>query len=167
MAVLSAADRRAMPAKEFAGPRRSFPVGDSTHARLAISGATRSERAGNISSSEEASIKAKARARLGDKGGSKEAPAHGDCPGGAACKAAVDKLHPGHAHRMMEHAASGKAGPEMQKMAQQAMQSPAGPDESEAPAAPQRPSMFSGESDGDEQASSAPRSTGSMFSGGQ
>ena len=168
MAVLSSADRRAMPAKEFAGPNRSFPVGDKTHARLAISGATRSERAGNISSSEEANIKAKARAKLGDGGASgKEAPAHGDCPGGAACKAAMDKMHPGHAHRMMEHASSGKAGPEMQKMAQQAMQGPAGTDEQQEPSAPQRPSMFSGEPDGDEQAQAAPASSGSMFSGGQ
>lgn len=47
-----------------AGPNGSFPIGDAKHARLAISGATRSERAGNISPSEEARIKAKARAKL-------------------------------------------------------------------------------------------------------
>jgi len=47
-----------------AGPNGSFPIGDAKHARLAISGATRSERAGNISPSTEASIKAKARAKL-------------------------------------------------------------------------------------------------------
>lgn len=167
MAVLSAADRRNMPAKEFAGPNRSFPVGDSTHARMAISGATRSERAGNISSSEEASIKAKARAKLGDKGGMKEAPAHGDCPGGAACKAAMDKMHPGHMHRMAMDAHAGKFGPEAKQAATEAMQSPAGPGEEQESSAPQRPSMFSGEPDGDEQASSAPAPTGSMFSGGQ
>lgn len=166
MAVLSAADRREMPKKDFAGPGRSFPVGDPTHARLAISGATRSERAGNISSSEEASIKDKARAKLG--GSSKEAPAHGDCPGGAACKAAMDKMHPGHAHKMMDHAASGKAGPEMQQMAQQAMQGPAaGEGEPEANQGPQRPSMFSGEPDEDDQPAAAPASPGSMFSGGR
>ena len=163
MAVLSAADRRAMPAKEFAGPGRSFPVGDKVHARMAISGATRSERAGTISSSEEASIKAKARAKLGDKGG-KEAPAHGDCPGGAACKAAMDKMHPGHMHRMAMDAHAGKFGPEAKEAAQKAMQGPA--EQPEEPAAPQKPSMFSGEPDGDEQAQ-APASTGSMFSGGQ
>jgi hypothetical protein len=136
---------------------------------MAISGATRSERVGNISSNEEASIKAKARAKLGDKGGSsKEAPAHGDCPGGAACKSAMDKMHPGHAHRMMEHASSGKAGPEMQQMAQQAMQGPAAGDgEPEAAQAPQRPSMFSGDNDQDDQAEAAPASSGSMFSGGR
>lgn len=55
-----------------AGPGGSFPIGDAKHARLAISGATRSEKAGNISPATEASIKAKARAALG---GSKPKPA--------------------------------------------------------------------------------------------
>ncbi len=53
-----------MPKSQFAGPGKSFPVNDPTHARLAISGATRSQHAGNISSSEAAKIKAKARAKL-------------------------------------------------------------------------------------------------------
>lgn len=70
MAVLNKAARAKMPASEFAGggPKGSkgFPMPDKTHARLAISGATRSERAGNISPSKEASIKARARAMLGD-----------------------------------------------------------------------------------------------------
>ena len=69
MSLLTAAKRKKMPESSFAGPGRSFPVSDPTHARLAISGATRSERAGNISSSEENAIKAKARARLGKRGG--------------------------------------------------------------------------------------------------
>ena len=47
-----------------AGPNGSFPIGDKKHARLAIGGATRSERAGNISASTAASIKAKARKKL-------------------------------------------------------------------------------------------------------
>ena len=50
---------------EKAGPHGSFPIGDKKHARLAIGGATRSERAGNISPATEARIKAKARAKLG------------------------------------------------------------------------------------------------------
>lgn len=50
-----------------AGPNGSFPIGDPKHARLAISGATRSYNAGNISKSEENSIKAKARAKLKSK----------------------------------------------------------------------------------------------------
>lgn len=53
-----------MPLSQFAGPGRSFPVNDANHARLAISGATRSERAGNISASQAEAIKAKARAKL-------------------------------------------------------------------------------------------------------
>jgi len=64
MAKLSAGKRRSMPEKDFAGPGKSFPINDATHARLAISGATRSERAGNISSSEAAHIKAVAREKL-------------------------------------------------------------------------------------------------------
>lgn len=66
MANLTAAKRRKMPAKSFAGPGKSFPVNDKTHARLAIGGATRAERAGNISEAQEAKIKATARAKLGD-----------------------------------------------------------------------------------------------------
>ena len=65
------AKRRTMPAKDFAGggPKgaKGFPMNDANHARLAISGATRSERAGNISASQEASIKAKARRKLGEE----------------------------------------------------------------------------------------------------
>lgn len=54
-----------MPAKEFANGKGSFPINDTTHARLAISGATRSYNAGNISASTEENIKAKARKKLG------------------------------------------------------------------------------------------------------
>jgi hypothetical protein len=64
MAKLYAADRKKMAKSEFAGPGKSFPISDPTHARLAISGATRSEHAGNISSSEAERIKAKARGKL-------------------------------------------------------------------------------------------------------
>jgi len=62
---LTAAARKNIPMGQFAGPGRSFPINDPTHARLAISGATRSEHAGNISASQAAAIKAKARAKLG------------------------------------------------------------------------------------------------------
>ena len=68
MAALKAATRKRMPKGDFAGPGRSFPIEDKKHARLAISGATRSENAGNISASQAASIKAKARAKLGRSG---------------------------------------------------------------------------------------------------
>lgn len=68
MGIFTAAKRKAMPKSDFAGPGKSFPVSDATHARLAISGATRSERAGNISPTEEASIKSKARGKLYQRG---------------------------------------------------------------------------------------------------
>jgi len=64
MAKLTAKARKAMPKSKFAGPDKSFPINDPTHARLAISGATRAKNAGNISASTEAKIKAKARAKL-------------------------------------------------------------------------------------------------------
>lgn len=67
MAKLTAAKRKKMPAKDFANGPGSFPINDATHARLAISGATRSQRAGNISPSIAAKIKAKARAKLKKK----------------------------------------------------------------------------------------------------
>lgn len=64
---LTADKRKQMSPGQFAGPARSFPINDANHARLAISGATRSEHAGNISASEADSIKAKARRKLGMK----------------------------------------------------------------------------------------------------
>ena len=116
MATLTAGDRKSMPSSSFAGPGRSFPVNDKNHARLAISGATRSERAGNISSSEEDAIKAKARAKLGDKGGMTD---H---------KAAVAKMHPEHVHKLVMDAHAGKYGPQAQQVAQQASAAPTGRD---------------------------------------
>lgn len=65
MADLTAAKRKKMPQREFAAKDKGFPINDAEHARLAIGGATRSERAGNISASEAAVIKAKARKKLG------------------------------------------------------------------------------------------------------
>lgn len=52
------------------GPKgkKGFPIGNDTHARLAIGGATRSYNAGNISKSKEDEIKAAARRKLGIKG---------------------------------------------------------------------------------------------------
>lgn len=64
MAKLTAKARKAMPQSKYAGANKTFPINDPTHARLAISGATRAKNAGNISASTEAKIKAKARAKL-------------------------------------------------------------------------------------------------------
>lgn len=65
--LLTRDKRKQMPSSSFAGPGKSFPISDPTHARLAISGATRSEHAGNISASEAERIKAKARNKLYSK----------------------------------------------------------------------------------------------------
>jgi hypothetical protein len=37
MARLTAAQRNALPASDFAGPNRTFPIEDATHARAALS----------------------------------------------------------------------------------------------------------------------------------
>ena len=67
MGRLTASDRRKLPSEDFLGRDRTFPANDAKHDRLAISGATRSERAGNISESEADRIKAEARAKLKGK----------------------------------------------------------------------------------------------------
>ena len=61
MAKLDAQRRNAIPDDKFLGPGRTFPANDAVHARMAVSGATRSERAGNISQATADSIKSKAR----------------------------------------------------------------------------------------------------------
>lgn len=61
---LTKAARRTLPKSSFAGPGRSFPIQDKTHQREAISGATRSYRAGNISRSTMERVQSAARARL-------------------------------------------------------------------------------------------------------
>jgi hypothetical protein len=68
MAKLTTTARKALPDSDFLGPGRSFPANDATHARQAISGATRSANAGNISESTAASIKSKARKILLHRG---------------------------------------------------------------------------------------------------
>ena len=64
MAKLSTRKRKSLKSSQFAGPGRSFPINDKAHARAAISGATRSERAGNITKAEARTIQRKARAKL-------------------------------------------------------------------------------------------------------
>lgn len=66
MAALTAAAKKKMPKKEFGIPKkRGFPMGDKKHDRLAIGGATRSYKAGNISKGTEDRIKSEARKKLG------------------------------------------------------------------------------------------------------
>lgn len=64
MARLNAPTRKALPKAAFAGPDRTFPINDATHARVAISGATRSMRAGHISPATASAIKSRARKKL-------------------------------------------------------------------------------------------------------
>lgn len=66
MARLTAQQRHKMPKSEFGQPKsKGFPMNDKKHDRLAISGATRSYNAGNISKGTENRIKSEARAKLG------------------------------------------------------------------------------------------------------
>lgn len=64
MARMSTRKRNTLPKRAFAGPGRSFPINDRSHARAAISGASRSFRAGNISKATEKRIQARAKAKL-------------------------------------------------------------------------------------------------------
>jgi hypothetical protein len=66
MTDLTPARRHKMSPGEFALPGERFPLNDRTHEKLAIPGATRAERAGNITPGQEAMIKRKARAKLGE-----------------------------------------------------------------------------------------------------
>jgi hypothetical protein len=59
MARLTAAQRRALPASDFAGPGRSYPVNDANHARAALS------LLHNAPPAARPKIRAKANAKLG------------------------------------------------------------------------------------------------------
>jgi len=67
VARLTAKDRAKLPAKDFAGPDRSYPVENKAHARNALARASQAVNAGRMSKSEESRIDAKARAKLKDK----------------------------------------------------------------------------------------------------
>jgi hypothetical protein len=82
MAQLSPKSRANMPQKDFAAPGKSFPDSDPEHARLAIGGATRAKNAGNISAGQAASIKSKARAKLGEPSGKSSGKSSSDCAHG-------------------------------------------------------------------------------------
>jgi hypothetical protein len=60
MAKLNTADRKALPTKDFAGPGRSFPINDETHARKALQLDTHKP------ASEQASIRSKVKAKFPD-----------------------------------------------------------------------------------------------------
>lgn len=60
MAQLTTRARNALAASKFAGPNRTFPVQDRSHAANAKARATQAVNAGRMSASEEAAIDAKA-----------------------------------------------------------------------------------------------------------
>lgn len=56
MAKLTAKQRNALPKKDFAGPGRSYPVENASHARNAKARASEEEHKGKLSKSEESKI---------------------------------------------------------------------------------------------------------------
>lgn len=67
MSKLNAAARRKIPGKDFAGPGRSFPIEDRSHAEAAIRDAPHALHAGHITVEEEHHIVARAREKLGKR----------------------------------------------------------------------------------------------------
>lgn len=65
MAKLTAKARKALPASKFAGPNRSYPVQDRSHAANAKARASQAVHEGRMSKSSEAKIDAKANRVLG------------------------------------------------------------------------------------------------------
>ena len=64
MSKLTSKGRKALPAKDFAGPGKSYPIEDRVHAANAKARATQMVNAGKPSAAEAAKIKAKADAKL-------------------------------------------------------------------------------------------------------
>jgi hypothetical protein len=64
MSKLTSKQRNDLPPVEFAGPKRSYPIPDASHAANAKARATQQEKAGNLSPSAAAAIKAKANKKL-------------------------------------------------------------------------------------------------------
>ena len=64
MARLTAAARKKIPAKKFAGPNRSFPIENRSHAIAALRDVERSVEAGHITEAEAAKIRGRAHRML-------------------------------------------------------------------------------------------------------
>lgn len=67
MARLTAAKRKSMPASEFAGPDKSYPVNDRAHAANAKARASQQVNSGRMSPGTEAKIDTKADRVMGKK----------------------------------------------------------------------------------------------------
>jgi hypothetical protein len=65
MAKLTSKQRKKLPASSFAGPNKSYPVPDKSHAANAKARASQAVKAGRMSSSQKARIDAKANRVLG------------------------------------------------------------------------------------------------------
>jgi hypothetical protein len=65
MAKLTSGRRNALPASSFAGPDRSYPIPDASHAANAKARASQAVKAGRMSSSTKAKIDARANKKLG------------------------------------------------------------------------------------------------------
>lgn len=59
--VLNAAKRNKLAPSQFAGPHKSYPVPDANHARNALARVSQAVKAGRMSASQAAKIRAKAR----------------------------------------------------------------------------------------------------------
>lgn len=66
MSGLTAKTRKAMPSSKFALSGKRFPDEDPKHARLALSGASRSLAVGNITPAEAAKVRHSAKSVLGE-----------------------------------------------------------------------------------------------------
>jgi hypothetical protein len=66
MAKLTTKARNALPDSAFAGPDRSYPVQDASHAANAKARASQAVNAGRMSKGTEAKIDARANRKLGD-----------------------------------------------------------------------------------------------------
>lgn len=67
MSKLTTKKRKDLPKSDFAGPDRSYPVNDKSHAANAKARATQMEMRGKLSPSAANKIRAKANKKLGDK----------------------------------------------------------------------------------------------------
>jgi hypothetical protein len=68
MSKLTPSGRKKLPAKDFAGPGKSYPVEDKAHARNAKARASQAEKAGRMSRSQKEKIDHKADKVLQGKG---------------------------------------------------------------------------------------------------
>lgn len=67
MSKLTTKQRKNLPKKDFAGPGKSYPIPDKSHARNAKARASEQYKKGNLSKSAKAKIDAKANKKLKKK----------------------------------------------------------------------------------------------------